>query len=62
MTSAREMRNNQALDCHVDVNRSLQMEIYSLFHRTGATNKDVLLHLPIENACIKASCDKNVVI
>ena len=62
MTSTGEMRNHQALACHTDTNRSHDMEIYSLFHRTGSAKKDGLLYLPLDNACVRVVCDEQVVV
>ena len=62
MVTTGEMRNHQALACHVDTNKSHPLEIYSVFHRVGAVKMNGLLYLPLDNVCIEMICDKNVAV
>jgi len=62
MVTTGEMRNHQAIACHVDTNKSHPLEIYSLFHRIGATKMNGLLYLPLDNVCVEMICDRNVAV
>ena len=62
MVTTGEMRNHQAIACHVDTNKSHPLEIYSVFHRVGAIKMNGLLYLPLDNVCIEMICDKNVAV
>jgi len=62
MCNTGEMRNHQATACHVDVNRSHCMEIYSLIRRHGATRGDGMLYLPLDNACLSIKCNSEMIV
>jgi len=62
MMTTGEMRNHEAVRCHIDANSSHKFEVYSLFHRAGVQIKDGYLYLPIDNIVIQIICDKHLMI
>ena len=63
MLTTGEMRNHEAVRCHVDKNSSShKFEVYMLFHRSGIPIKDGYLYLPLDNIVIKIKCDQHLMV
>lgn len=62
MCTSGEMRNHEAVACHVDGNNRHTYEIYSLFHRFGMERKDGFLYLPLHNVVLRIECDNHIMV
>ena len=62
MCTTGEMRNHQAVACHVDGNKCHPYEIYSLFRRSGAKIRDGYIYLPLDNIVLQLVCDTQMMI
>ena len=62
MCTTGEMRNHQAVACHVDGNKCHPYEIYSLFHRDGMDKKDGMIYLPLNNIVLQLECNNHLMV
>jgi hypothetical protein len=57
-----EMRNHEAVGCHMDGNKSHGDEILGLFHRSNAQRTNGFMFLPLDNLCIEMCCDTEMLV